>query len=126
MPGVTGLQPGLVDPRMALAPNHACEKTRRAAAERLASENRRVDAEPRVAVRRDDQTRPLEAHRPRLLLLVVLIVIEVFVLVVIVAVGVGMSCRAMGLVDLVVPQLAIGAILGEQLGMGTALDRPAP
>jgi len=28
MPGVTGLQPGLVDPRMALPPNHACEKKR--------------------------------------------------------------------------------------------------
>ena len=34
--------------------------------------------------------------------------------------------RAMRLVDLVVPQLAIGAVPGEQLGMRAALDRPAP
>ncbi len=73
---------------------------------------------------------PSGAELPRSLLLVVLIILVevVFILVVfvIIAVVVGLSRRAMRLVDLVVPQLAIGAVLGEQLGMRAALDRPAP
>lgn len=50
----------------------------------------------------------------------------VVVVVVIVAIVGGVSCGAVGLVNLVVPQLAIGAVLCEQLGVGAALDRPAP
>ena len=73
---------------------------------------------------------PSGAELPRSLLLVVLVLIilveVVFILVVIIAVVVGLSRRAMRLVALVVPQLAIGAVLGEQLGMRAALDRPAP
>lgn len=69
---------------------------------------------------------PFAAERPRSLLLVVLLVLVVFILVIIVAVVVGVSHRAMGLMDLVVPQLAIGAVAGEQLGMGAALNRLAP
>src|SRR4051794_36406915 len=62
------------------------------------------------------------AELPRSLLLIVLVEI-VFILV---AVLVDVSRRAMRLVDLVVPQLAIGAVPGEQFGMRAALDRPAP
>src|SRR3954453_8334733 len=66
-----------------------------------------------------------EPARSLLLVAVLVILVEV-VFVVIVAVVVGVSGSAVGLVDLVVPQLAIGAILGKQLGVRAALDRPAP
>ncbi|MHC2712446.1 2-polyprenyl-6-methoxyphenol hydroxylase-like FAD-dependent oxidoreductase [Bradyrhizobium diazoefficiens] len=71
---------------------------------------------------------PSGAELPRSLLLVVLVLItlEVVFILVIVAVVVGLSHSAMRLVDLVVPQLAIGTVPGEQLGMRPALDRPAP
>src|SRR4051812_34122545 len=68
------------------------------------------------------------AELPRsLLLVVVLIILEVvLVLVVIVAVVVGLSHRGVRLMSLVVPQLAIGAVLCQQLGVRAALNRPAP
>ncbi|MHC2537090.1 2-polyprenyl-6-methoxyphenol hydroxylase-like FAD-dependent oxidoreductase [Bradyrhizobium diazoefficiens] len=71
---------------------------------------------------------PSGAELPRSLLLVVLvlIILEVVFILVIVAVVVGLSHSAMRLVDLVVPQLAIGTVPGEQFGMRPALDRPAP
>ena len=73
---------------------------------------------------------PSGAELPRSLLVVALVLIilveVVLVVFVIIAVVVGLSGRAMRLMDLVVPELAIGAVLGEQLGMRTALDRPAP
>src|SRR6266702_934374 len=72
---------------------------------------------------------PSGAELPRSLLLVVLVLIIldiVFIFVVIVAVVIGLSRSAMRPVSLVVPQLAIGAVLGEQFGMRAALDRPAP
>src|SRR5437762_2402513 len=62
------------------------------------------------------------AELPRSLLLVVLVLIileVVLILVVIIAVVVGLSHSAVRLVGLVVPQLAIGAVPCEQLGMGT-------
>lgn len=60
---------------------------------------------------------PSGAEFPRSLLLVVLLILVELVLIlvvfVIIAVVVGLSGRAVRLVDLVVPQLAIGAVLGE-------------
>lgn len=65
------------------------------------------------------------AELPRSLLVVLVLIILVEIVVVL-AVVISLSHRAMRLVGLVVPQLAIGAVLGEQLGMRAALDRPAP
>ncbi len=68
-----------------------------------------------------------ELPRSLLLVVLVLIILKVVVfLVVILAVVIGLSRSAVRLVHLVVPQLAIGAVLREQLGMRAALDRPAP
>jgi hypothetical protein len=65
---------------------------------------------------------------PRSLLLVVLVIpVEVvFIFLIVIVAVLGLSRSAVGLKDLVVPQLAIGAVLGEQLGMRAAFDRPAP
>src|SRR6186713_773135 len=67
---------------------------------------------------------PPRAEHPWSLLVVLIILVEVVVIVV--AVIIGLSRSAVRLVGLVVPQLAVGAVLREQLGMGAALDRPAP
>src|SRR3954451_20236720 len=72
---------------------------------------------------------PSGAELPRSLLVVIVLVEIVFILVEVVFVIVtivGLSRSAVGLMGLVVPQLAIGAVPGEQLGMRAALDRPAP
>src|SRR4051812_29952192 len=79
----------------------------------------------------DWRSLPSGAELPRSLLLVVIVLVEiVFILVevvfVIVPIVVGLSRSAVGLMGLVVPQLAIGAVPGEQFGMRAALDRPAP
>src|SRR5437763_16578437 len=67
------------------------------------------------------------AELSRSLLRVVVLVLDiVFIFVVIVATVVGVSSGAVRLVGLVIPQLAIGAVLGEQLGVRAALDRPPP
>src|ERR1700738_995659 len=61
---------------------------------------------------------PSGAELPRSLLLVVLVLIIldiVFIFVVIVAVVIGLSRGAVRLMSLVVPQLAVRAVLGEQL-----------
>lgn len=70
---------------------------------------------------------PSRADLPRSLLLVdvLVLILEIVFVVVVVAIVLGVSCRAMGLVGLVIPQLAIGAVFREQLGVRTALDRPA-
>lgn len=59
--------------------------------------------------------------RPRSLLVLI-----VEIVIIVIAAVLGVSRRAMRLVDLVVPQLAIDAVPGEQLGVGAPLDRPAP
>ena len=67
------------------------------------------------------------AELPASLLLVLFLLVEaVLFLIVIVAVVVGLGHSAVRLVDLVIPQLAVGAVLRQQLGMRAALDRPAP
>lgn len=86
--------------------------------------DQRIAARPASSAMRIGHGAPSEANRTaRSLLLVVLIEI---ILILVVSVIDAMSRRAMGLVYLVVPELAIGAVLGKQLGMGAALDRPAP
>ena len=62
---------------------------------------------------------PSRAELPRSLLLVVLIILfeVVLIVLVIIAVIVGLSRSTVRLVGLIVPQLAIGAVLGEQFGM---------
>src|SRR6186713_1346174 len=69
---------------------------------------------------------PPGAEHPWSLLVVLVLIILVEVVVIVVAVIIGLSRSAVRLVGLVVPQLAVGAVLREQLGMGAALDRPAP
>ncbi len=111
---------GVVDPRGPI-PQTACRK-KLAAPRRPNALRNRINESVLDHTRLGDETwigqaGSLGAERLRSLLLV---------LVVLVAVVVGVSRHAMRLVDLIVPQLAIGAVLGEQLGMGAALDRPAP
>jgi len=115
---------GVVDPRGSI-PQTACRK-KLAAPRRPNALRNRINESVLDHTRLGDerwigQAGSLGAERLRSLLLVLLVL-----LVVLVAVIVGVSRHAMRLVDLIVPQLAIGAVFGEQLGMGAALDRPAP
>ncbi len=128
MPGLAGISAALVDPRRADASKPNIEKVRGLASAEPLRQGITESVLGRACLGDEiwiGHGAPPGAERPQSFLLVVLITLEVFILVIIVAVVVGVSRRAMGLVNLIVPQLAIGAVPGEQLGMGAALDRLA-
>lgn len=120
MLGRTGNSTALIDPHESYPADFRVEKL---------SDHLQAERFPRTGIAESGTARrghASGADLPRSLLLLVVLVLIVLEVVVIVAVVIGVRRHAMGLVDLVVPQLTIGAVPREQFGMRAALDRPAP
>lgn len=114
---VAGLDRGRRYRRLSLWPTHPHEPSDRF------SESTNAPSEADRT--NDDHRNHCGRSIPIVAVLIVLKVVFVLFVFLVPAV-VGMSRRAMRLMDLVIPELAIGPVPGKQLGMRAALDRPAP